>query len=179
MRNLPNILSTLRLLSVPVTVWLMMQGYMAAAFWLFVAAGVTDAVDGAVARLFDARTAIGAWLDPLADKALLVSTFVVLGWQEHIPLWLVVLVVLRDVLIVAYAVVYVLAGEFSGSPILVSKINTVTQIFLAALVLAHLGLGWGGAQLIEAFVYGVAGTTVASGAAYLMAASRRVPAVDK
>ncbi len=151
---------------------------MLAAFWLFVAAGVTDAVDGAIARLCNARTALGAWLDPLADKVLLVSTYVVLGWLGHIPLWLVVLVVLRDLLILAYAVVYVLAGEFNGSPILVSKINTAAQIVLAAMVLAHLAFGWGGSLLIEAFVYGVAGTTVASGAAYLMAASRKVPPVD-
>lgn len=176
MRHVPNILTLLRLLSVPVTVWLMAEGAMVAAFWLFVAAGVTDAVDGAVARLCNARTALGAWLDPLADKALLVSTYAVLGWLGHIPLWLVVLVVLRDLLILAYAVVYVLAGEFSGSPILVSKINTAAQIVLAAMVLAHLALGWGGPLLIESFVYGVTGTTVASGAAYLMAASRKVPA---
>jgi cardiolipin synthase (CMP-forming) len=151
---------------------------MAPAFWLFIAAGVTDAVDGAVARLFDARTRLGAWLDPLADKVLLVAVFVVLGIQEHIPLWLVVMVVLRDVVIVMYAVVYVLAGSFTGSPILISKINTLAQIVLAALVLARLGPGWGGPMLTEAFVTVVAITTVASGSAYLMAASRRVPATN-
>jgi cardiolipin synthase (CMP-forming) len=177
-RHVPNFLTLLRLLSVPLTVWLMTQDAMAPAFWLFIAAGVTDAVDGAVARLFDARTRLGAWLDPLADKVLLVAVFVVLGIQEHIPLWLVVMVVLRDVVIVMYAVVYVLAGSFTGSPILISKINTLAQIVLAALVLARLGPGWGGPMLTEAFVTVVAITTVASGSAYLMAASRRVPATN-
>lgn len=176
MRHVPNILTMLRLLSVPVTVWLMVEGRMAPAFWLFVAAGVTDAVDGAVARLFDARSRLGMWLDPLADKVLLVSIYLVMGMQEHIPLWLVVLVVLRDVLILLYAVVYVLAGSFTGTPLFISKINTAAQILLAAVVLARLGLGWGGPMLSEAFVYVVAVTTVASGAAYLMAASRKVPA---
>lgn len=175
-KHVPNALTILRLCSVPLIVWLMAEGAMAAAFWLFVAAGLTDAVDGAIARLFDAKSRLGMWLDPLADKVLLVSIYLTLGVQDHIPLWLVVLVVLRDVLIVLYAVVYVLAGAFSGTPLFISKINTAVQIVLAALVLAYLGPGWGGPVLIEIFVIVVGVTTVASGAAYLMAASRKVPA---
>lgn len=177
-RHVPNALTILRLISVPLTVWLMVNGMMAPAFWLFVGAGLTDAVDGAVARMFDAKTRLGTWLDPLADKVLLVAVFVTLGAQGHIALWLVVLVALRDVLIVLYAVVYVLAGAFTGTPLFISKINTAAQLVLAALVLAHLGLDWGGVVLVEIFVYVVAATTIASGAAYLMAASRRVPATD-
>lgn len=175
MRHVPNILTASRLLSVPLIVWLMVAGEVTAAFWLFAAAGATDAVDGAIARMFDARSRLGTWLDPLADKVMLVAVFVTLGLQQHIPLWLVVLVVLRDVLIVLYAVVYVLAGAFTGSPLFISKINTAAQIVLAAVVLARLGPGWGGALLTEVFVMVVAITTVASGAVYLMAASRRVP----
>lgn len=175
MRHVPNLLTLARLLSVPVTVWLMATGRMGAAFWLFVAAGVTDAVDGAIARLFDARSRLGQWLDPLADKVLLVSIYVVLGVSGALPLWLAVLVVLRDVLIVLYAVVYALAGWMQGSPILISKINTAAQIILAAVVLARLGQGWGGVMLTDAFVTVVAVTTIASGTAYLVAASRRVP----
>lgn len=175
-RHVPNALTILRLLSVPLTVWLMVDGRMDVAFWLFVAAGLTDAIDGAVARLFDAKTRLGTWLDPLADKVLLVSIYITLGAQDHIPLWLVVLAVLRDVLIVLYAVVYVLAGSFTGTPLFISKINTAAQLTLAALVLAHLGPGWGGPVIVEVFVYVVATTTIASGTAYLMAASRKVPA---
>ncbi|HSV27919.1 MAG TPA: CDP-alcohol phosphatidyltransferase family protein [Candidatus Omnitrophota bacterium] len=178
MRHVPNALTILRLLSVPVTVWLMAAGELAAAFWLFAAAGFTDALDGAIARMFDAHSRLGQWLDPLADKVMLVSVYVALGVAGHIPLWLVVLVVLRDVVIVLYAVVYVLAGAFSGSPLFISKINTAAQIVLAGVVLAHLGLGWGGIMLTEAFVYVVALTTSASGAAYLIAANRQVPPVD-
>ena len=177
-KHVPNALTILRLLSVPLTVWLMAMGEMKAAFWLFVAAGVTDAVDGAVARMFDAKSRLGMWLDPLADKVLLVSIYLTMGIAGHIPLWLVVLVVLRDVLIVLYAVVYVLAGAYSGTPLFISKINTAAQIVLAALVLAHLGPGWGGPVLVEIFIIVVGVTTIASGAAYLMAASRKVPASD-
>lgn len=177
-RHVPNALTILRLLSVPVTVWLLGHDAPAAAFWLFAAAGVTDAVDGAVARLANARTWLGTWLDPLADKALLVSVFVALAAQTLLPLWLVVLVVLRDVLIVLYAVVYMLAGTFQGTPLLISKINTAAQLALAGLVLGHLGLGWGHAVMVDIFVIVVAVTTTASGMAYLIVASRKVPARD-
>ncbi len=176
MRHVPNLLTLLRLLSVPVTVWLMVTGRMGAAFWLFVGAGLTDALDGAIARLCDARSQVGQWLDPVADKVLLVSIYVVLAAQGAVPLWLAVLVVLRDVLIVLYAVVYVLAGWLQVSPILISKINTAAQIVLAAAVLARLGEGWGGGRLTDALVVVVAVTTVSSGLAYLFAVHRRVPA---
>lgn len=176
MRHVPNALTILRLLSVPLTVWLMAAGRLDVAFWLFAAAGITDAVDGAIARMFDAHSRLGQWLDPLADKVMLVAVYVMLGIGGQIPLWLVVLVVLRDVVIVLYAVLYVLAGAFRGSPLLISKINTAAQIVLAGLVLAHHGLNWGGAMLIEAFVTVVAVTTVASAAAYLIAANRQVAA---
>jgi len=177
-RHLPNLLTLLRLISVPVTLWLMVENRMAPAFWLFAAAGVTDAVDGAVARLFDAHSALGAILDPLADKVLLVSTYIALGLAGFLPLWLVVLVVLRDVLIVAYALVYTLAGTPHGSPSLISKINTLAQIMLAGVVLAGQGLHWGRPMLVEALVIAVAVTTIASGTGYLFAASRTVPATN-
>lgn len=178
MRHLPNILTLLRLAAVPVTVWLMVMDEMVGAFWLFVAAGITDALDGAIARLFDARTRLGAVLDPLADKVLLVSIFLMLGVGGQLPLWLVVLVVLRDVVIVLYALVYLLAGSATGTPLLISKINTAAQIVLASAVLARLGPGWGGEALSEAMVTVVAATTIASAAAYLVAASRSIPATD-
>lgn len=177
-RHVPNALTILRLFSVPLTVWLMATGTMAGAFWLFVAAGLTDAVDGAVARLFDARSRLGAWLDPLADKVLLVAIYITLGYQDQLPLWLTVLVVLRDLLIVLYVLVHAVAGSFSGSPLFISKVNTAAQLTLAAVVLARLGLDWGSPALEDILVGVVALTTIASGAAYLVAASRRIPARD-
>lgn len=177
-RHVPNALTILRLLSVPLTVWLLAHGAAGPAFWLFVGASVTDAVDGAIARLADARSRLGTLLDPLADKALLVSIYVTLAVLGHLPLWLVVLVVLRDVVIVLYAVGYMLARTFSSTPLLISKVNTAAQLMLAALVLADLGFGWGGPVLTDVFVVVVAATTTASAAAYLMVASRKVPAND-
>lgn len=167
-RHVPNALTILRLFSVPLTVWLMSSGTMAGAFWLFVAAGVTDAVDGAVARLFNARSRLGMWLDPLADKVLLIAIYITLGMQGHLPAWLVVLVVLRDVLIVLYALVW----SYSGSPLFISKVNTAAQLTLAAVVLARLGLGWGDPVLDGTMIAVVAATTLVSGTAYLIAACR-------
>lgn len=177
-RHVPNVLTVLRLISVPLIVGLMARDLWGGAFWLFVGAGLTDAVDGTIARMFDAKTRLGMWLDPLADKALLVSVYVVLAAAGLLPLWLVVLVALRDVLIVLYALVYLLAGTFAGTPLFISKINTAAQLALAALVLAHQGLDWGRPALVDIFVIVVAATTTASGTAYLMAASRNVPAKD-
>ena len=103
MINLPNILSFCRLLAVPIAVWLMLDQHFTAAFWLFVAAGLTDAIDGFLAKRFGWETELGSYLDPLADKALLVSVFVVLGWTGHIPLWLTIMVVFRDLLMPVFA----------------------------------------------------------------------------
>lgn len=176
MRHIPNILTVLRFASVPLAVWMIIEGMMGWAFWLFLAAAITDAIDGALARLFKAQSWLGTWLDPAADKALLVGVFVTLGWLGHIPLWLAVLVVLRDVLIVLYALAYMLAGAFKGTPLLISKVNTLAQIVLAAAVLGRLGYGWGGPLLVEAMIEVVAVTTIASGAAYLLASTRKVSA---
>src|SRR5262245_16614525 len=95
------------------------------AFALFVLAGISDAVDGWWAKTFNARTEFGAYLDPLADKALVVSTYLTLGWLGHIPTWLVLLVVFRDLLIIGGAIVaWLMLGEFRSLPILVSTIIT-------------------------------------------------------
>lgn len=179
MINLPNILSFARLLSVPVAIMLMLDGRFDIAFWLFVAAGVTDAIDGWIAKRFDARTEFGAYLDPLADKALVVSTFVVLGILGRLPTWLVVLVVFRDVIIVGGAmVVYAMLGDFRSRPSRISKLNTAFQIALVALVLARLGLGLGDPRIDWTLIYLTAATTLASGADYLWQWGRRLAQAD-
>ena len=98
--NLPNLITLARLLSVPLTIWLIFSERYGAAFWVFVGAGVSDALDGYIAKRFDRRTRLGAMLDPAADKAMLVGVYVTLGLAGQLPSWLVALVVLRDVLIV-------------------------------------------------------------------------------
>ena len=100
MQNLPNLISLMRLLLVPLTVWLILSEAYGWAFTTFLVAGISDGVDGYLARRFDWRTRLGAYLDPLADKALVVSVFVTLGFLKLIPAWLVITVVSRDVLII-------------------------------------------------------------------------------
>ncbi len=177
MRLLPNIITLGRLVAVPLTVYFILIGDLAVAFWLFVAAGVSDAVDGAIARLFDARTVLGAFLDPLADKALLVSVYLSLAKIGLLPLWLVILVVFRDLLIVGGVLLsYTLRQPVVLRPLYVSKLNTLAQLMLAALVLAVNGPGLPGIESLTVFGQtptvalegGVALTTVLSGVVYVL-----------
>src|SRR5437870_2887732 len=98
--NLPNLITLARLLSVPLTMWLIFGERYGAAFWVFLGAGISDALDGYIAKRFDRRTRLGALLDPAADKAMLAGVYVTLGLAGQLPHWLVALVVLRDLLIV-------------------------------------------------------------------------------
>jgi len=172
---IPNFITLGRLLAVPLAVWLMLTDRYGAAFWLFLAAGVSDAIDGFLARRLKARSEIGAYLDPLADKCLLVSSYVTLGHQDHIESWLVILVVFRDVLIIGGAILYqTLTQSLTMQPLLISKLNTVLQIALIGFVLARLGLGIGDGGLTQWLGYAVAASTLASGAAYVAVWGRRV-----
>ncbi|MBF0392839.1 MAG: CDP-alcohol phosphatidyltransferase family protein [Alphaproteobacteria bacterium] len=181
MRDLPNALTLLRLLTVPLTMWLMVEGRMTPAFWLFVAAGVTDALDGFLARVLDARTQLGRYLDPLADKALLIGIYLMLAVTGHLPWWLVALVMARDGMILAGAwFVYTRFGAAAVKPLFISKVNTAAQIVLAALVLAALGLGLDLGRLIPLAFWTVVATTLASGVSYVVLISRRLqPASDR
>lgn len=164
----PNLITVARLCAVPVTIYLIIDGQFGAAFWLFIAAGVSDAVDGFLAKQFHARTVIGGYLDPLADKALLVSVYVTLGYQGHLAAWLVIMVVFRDALIVVGVLIgHALGHPFRLRPLLVSKVNTGLQIVLAGFALARLGLGVD-LGLVTPLVYLVAVSTFASGAAYVI-----------
>ena len=138
--NIPNILTLLRILLVPLAIWLIISDAYGAAFFVLVAAGATDGLDGYLAKRFGWATELGAYLDPLADKVLLVSTYVALGVRLLLPSWLVILVVSRDVMIVAAILLSVVLGEtIQMRPIAISKLNTVVQIGLALLILADAG----------------------------------------
>jgi len=166
---LPNLISIARLLAVPVVVWLILADRMALAFWIFIGAGVSDAVDGYLAKRLNARTVLGSYLDPLADKLLLIAIYLLLGRAGHIPVWLVVLVIARDAALLAGSLLVVKADRTAAMrPLIVSKLNTSFQILLAALVMAQLGLGWPDLGVgRDILVYAVAVTTVVSGSAYL------------
>lgn len=167
--TLPNIISLARLLCVPLMVWVVLNGRMDLAFWIFLGAGISDGVDGFLAKRFDWRTALGSFLDPVADKALLVSIYILLGAKGFIPSWLVFLVVLRDVLILGGAMlVFRFNGQTRIVPMWLSKANTVAQIVFAGYVLALNGLDFSDPGLEIPLVYLVAATTFASGLGYVL-----------
>ena len=118
-------------------VWAIAVGEMRAAFIMFLAAGISDAVDGFLAKRFGMATELGAYLDPLADKAMLVSIYIALALVGAIPLWLVILVVSRDIMIVSAVILAWLVDKpVALKPLTVSKLNTVAQIVLALVVIA-------------------------------------------
>ena len=142
--SIPNIITLGRILLVPIVVWAIASNQMEIAFAVFVIAGVSDGVDGFLAKRFNMASELGAMLDPLADKALLVSIYVALGIWGAIPRWIVILVVSRDIMIVSAVIVSWLFGKpVPMKPLMVSKINTVAQVALAAVVLASLAFGFG------------------------------------
>ena len=177
--SIPNLITIARILLVPIVVWAIGSGEMLAAFLLFLAAGVSDAVDGFIAKRFNMTSEIGAYLDPLADKALIMSIYVALGITEVIPRWLVILVVSRDIMIIGGVLLSWLVGNpVTVKPLLVSKLNTVAQIAFACLVLGALGLGFD-ARVGEMLLIGlVAVLTLLSVAFYVRDWVRHMSQVD-
>jgi cardiolipin synthase len=165
-----NMITILRFLLVPAVVYWLLIGDWRLAFAGFVLAGVSDALDGFVARQFNQRSKLGGYLDPMADKLLLVSVFIVLGLLGELPLWLVIAAVSRDGLIVGAVVLSSMMGTpVEVKPLMVSKANTAIQIVLAAVVLAELALAtdFGPLRLGLIILSGL--LTVASAGAYLVA----------
>jgi cardiolipin synthase len=141
--NIPNIITLGRILLVPFIVWAIASNQMEIAFAIFIVAGVSDAVDGFLAKNFNMTSELGALLDPVADKALLVSIYVALGIWGAVPRWIVILVVSRDIMIVGAVIVSWLYGKpIPMKPLMVSKLNTVAQVAFAALVLGSVGFGF-------------------------------------
>lgn len=177
--NLPNAISLARLFSAPLVVWLILSNEITVAFWLFLVAAISDGVDGFIAKRLGTTTILGAFLDPIADKVLLVGTYAALGSNGMLELWLVILVVFRDLLIVGGALLFrLLTRSLDMEPLMVSKVNTVAQIVLAAVVLGNSGLDLGLAMVVDVLVLVVAATTLASGAAYVVQWTRRAAGVE-
>jgi cardiolipin synthase (CMP-forming) len=163
----PNVITFARLCAVPAAVWLVMEHWFTGAFYLFAAAGLSDAVDGWLARRYGGNS-VGAILDPVADKALLVSMYVTLAAVNVVPDWLAILVVFRDIVIVGGVVVLSLLGQsVMIRPLYVSKLNTVFQIVLVAVTLLLAGFDLRATLLTDALAWFVGATTLASGAAYV------------
>lgn len=165
--NIPNTLTFGRIVSVPLLIWLIIGHNFFAAFLVFMLAGISDAADGYLAKRYNWHTELGSYLDPIADKALLVSIYVALGVAGHLPVWLVIAVVSRDVLIVgAVVLAWMMSRPVKVKPLVVSKINTFAQIALAGLVLAKLGLGLGLDGLVNVLIWVTGTLTILSAIAY-------------
>jgi cardiolipin synthase len=170
--NLPNIITFGRLCAVPLAFWLVLVHRIGDAFLLFVAAGLSDALDGWLARRYGGN-AIGALMDPVADKALLVTMYITLAAISVLPAWLAILVVFRDLLIVGGVVVLWVSGHAVAiRPLYISKLNTALQIVLVAVCLLQDGFGLGIRGLPDVMIWCVGVTTLASGAAYVWHTAR-------
>lgn len=168
----PNVITFARLCAVPLAFWLVLVHRLDQAFFLFVAAGLSDAVDGWLARRYGGN-AIGALLDPVADKALLVTMYVTLAAVDALPAWLAILVVFRDLVIVGGVLILgVLGHPVVIRPLFISKLNTMFQIMLVAAILLRGGFDLSMTWVCELLIWTVTATTLASGGAYVWVTAR-------
>jgi cardiolipin synthase len=170
--NLANVITFARLCAVPLAIWLVLRRQLALTFCVFAAAGVSDAIDGWLARR-RGGSAVGAMLDPLADKVLLVSMFVALAVIGVLPDWLAILAVFRDLVIVAgLMLMWQLAIPVRIRPLLISKANTALQLLLVGLALLLRGFDLHAPTLLNVLIWTVAASTLLSLAAYVVKAGR-------
>jgi cardiolipin synthase len=166
--TIPNFITIGRLFIVPLVIMMIVQGSWDAAFLLFVVAGVSDAVDGFLARRFGMGSELGAYLDPMADKALLVSIYLTLAIIGIIPAWVAILVISRDIMIVSAVLLsWLLDNPVEMRPFLVSKLNTFAQIAFAAALLAAKAFDVTFGMWFQLSMWTIAALTLASAAAYL------------
>ncbi|MCG6871261.1 MAG: CDP-alcohol phosphatidyltransferase family protein [Gammaproteobacteria bacterium] len=164
---IPNIITVLRIALVPVLILVLAEQRYGLALAIFFVAGVSDALDGFIAKRYDCVTQLGAILDPLADKLLLVSSYVVLTWLGHVPLWLLLAVAFRDLFIIAGCLIYVAMREaVQMKPSYLSKFNTLAQISLVLGILVEQAFSVGLGFVIPVLTVLVFITTVASGIHY-------------
>lgn len=167
--TIPNLITIARLFLVPLTVWLIVSEEAVLAFWVFVLAGVSDGVDGFIARQFNQRSYLGGFLDPLADKVLLVSIYVTFAIVGDLPAWLAILVVSRDLLIVGGVVLsWMLDKPIAMHPRAISKVNTLAQIVLASIVLADQAFAPDFGAITEVMVVLVGLLTLGSAGVYVV-----------
>lgn len=179
-KQLPNCISIFRLILVAPIIWCLLAGYYQLTFFLFILAGVSDGLDGFLARRFHWTSQFGAFMDPLADKLLMVLTYLCLGYLGHLPVWLVAIVIGRDLIIVSGGIAYrILIEEPVYNPTFISKINTVLQLGLVVAVLFNQVYGVISSQIIDIFMYVVASTTVLSCLDYMYTWGRQAILVKR
>ncbi len=167
--SIPNLITIFRILLVPLTMWFIVTGNYLPAFFVFVVAGISDGIDGFVAKRFNQVTELGTYLDPLADKLLLVSIYLAMGILDLMPSLLVITVVSRDVMIIgAVLLSWLMDKPVEMHPLWISKLNTTMQIAFAGFVLAGLGLELDILHYTQIGAILVGALTVASGGAYML-----------
>jgi cardiolipin synthase (CMP-forming) len=167
-RHIPNLITGLRILLVAPFLWLLLKEHYGAALLLFVIAGVSDALDGFLAKYYGWTSELGGLLDPLADKLLLMGAILALGWLNELPSWLVTVVVARDLLILGGATAYhLLIERLHAAPLMISKLNTLVQLMLVCAIIFNHGLMPLPAWLLSSLIYLTVLTTLWSGAAYI------------
>jgi cardiolipin synthase len=172
--NIPNYITLLRVILIPFFVNFMIYGYYGGALLVFGAACLTDALDGLIARLMNQKTALGAFLDPMADKLLILAAFVTLVLLGKLPVWLVIIVVSRDaILTMGSLIIYFTTNELKVQPSLTGKLTTVMQ--LAVVVLSLLSMTYDARmEFMRYLEWGTAAVTIASGTQYFMRGLRLV-----
>jgi cardiolipin synthase len=166
--NLPNYITLLRVILIPFFIDFMIYGYYLEALLVFVSACITDALDGLIARLMNKKTELGAFLDPMADKLLILSTFVTLAVLGKLPFWLVIIVISRDaILTMGSVVIYFTTQDLKIQPSVIGKVTTVMQLLVVAMSLilmnfpVHL-------DFMPVLLWTTAGVTIASGVQYVL-----------
>lgn len=173
-RHIPNIITVLRIVLVAPFLWALLEERYNIALLLFVIAGISDALDGFLAKYFGWTSELGGLLDPIADKLLLMGAILALGWLNELPGWLVALVILRDLLIVSGAISYhLLIERFEAAPLMISKLNTLVQLILVCAVIVNYGMIPLPEILLTGLIVLTALTTLWSGAAYIWQWSQR------
>ncbi len=165
--SLPNYITLLRIILIPFFINLMIYGYYREALIVFIVACVTDALDGLIARLTNSKTELGAFLDPMADKLLIISAFVTLVLLDMLPVWLVIVVVSRDIILVLGSIaIYFTGHQFVARPSIIGKTTTVLQLLVVtlSLILRNFGAGFG---LMMVLHWITAAFTVVSGVLYV------------
>ncbi|MDH3515032.1 MAG: CDP-alcohol phosphatidyltransferase family protein [Gammaproteobacteria bacterium] len=166
--QLPNLITISRIGLVPVLILVLKDENYAASLAIFVIAGVSDGLDGFIAKRFHFQSRLGSILDPIADKILLLCSYVMLVLLNHIPFWLMLTVVFRDLLIVGGYIIYTsMIGPVQMNPSWLSKFNTFLQISLVIIILGQQAFDLVYAPLVDALIYGVLVSTVVSGVHYL------------
>jgi cardiolipin synthase len=168
MWTLPNLLTVARLVLTPFVAWRLFEHDVENAFWLFAIAAITDLFDGLLARLLNQRSVLGAWLDPIADKVMLLTTLSMLAFTDLLPAWLWLLVVVRDVVILAGAEAYRrLTGRLDVRPSLSGKLATALEFILVSFTLADLALRWNLEQTIVWLTLATGAAVAYSGLSYI------------